>query len=62
MTIDKKFKDLNSSAKILVYLKKMLSHCWKHRNKTESKNRKVAKSKIGRIMSLLKCAAWIVKN
>ena len=34
----------------------MLSYCLKCRKNTESKNPKVARSKIGRIMLLSKCA------
>ena len=34
----------------------MLSHCLKCRKNTESKNTKVVKTKIGRIMLLSKCA------
>ena len=36
----------------------MLSYCLKCRKNTESKNRKVARSKNGRIMFLSKCAVY----
>ena len=40
----------------------MLSYCLKCRKKTESKNPKVARTKIGTIMLLSKCAVCDSKN
>ena len=40
----------------------MLSYCLKFRNNTESKNRKILKTKNERIMLLSKCAVCGIKN
>ena len=40
----------------------MLSYCWICRKNTESKNRKVGKTKNRRIMLLLKCVVCDSKN
>ena len=53
----KTFKDLNSSSKIYVYYKKMLSYCFKFRKYTKSK-----KAKNGRIMLLPKCEVFDSKK
>ena len=40
----------------------MLSYCLKHRKNTESKNRKVPKTKEGRIILLSNCAVFDSKK
>ena len=40
----------------------MLSYCSKRRKNTESKNTKVARTKIGRIILLSKCAVYDSKK
>ena len=39
-----------------LFMKKMLSYTWKSGKNTESKNPKIARTKIRRIMLLSKCA------
>ena len=45
-----------------IYVKTMLSYCFKCRKNTESKNPKVVKTKNGRIMLLSNLQCVIVKN
>ena len=40
----------------------MLSYCWKCREKTDCKNRRVVKAKNGRIMISSNCAACVDKK
>ena len=41
---------------LILFMKKMLSYTWKSGKNTESKNPKIARTKIRRIMLLSKCA------
>ena len=54
--IKEKTKDLNSSWKILVYLKNIVIVLFKCRKNTKSKDPKVLKIKNGRIILLFNCA------
>ena len=52
---NQKFKDLNSSSKILIYYKTMLSYCLKCGEKTDWKNPKVTWTNQEKLMILPKC-------